>query len=794
MEDKNKPHQDFIEFAKSLLLHNNTEYQNTEFKTLLAELIVRHENEAVSSAELEQIKKLINNQAPIENENFIAAYGDLTLLNQNGLILKSTGKTILQNIVAEFMNLLGTSSAIYELNGDYALGILSSGWCKLLDNASRNLCGTESNKEALDSGKWLCHESCWKHASLAAIQSKNPVDIECNGGIHLYAVPIIMNEEVIGAINFGYGTPPTDENKLAEIAHKYELDLDLLKEKANDFEPLPQAITDLAQTRLKKSARLIAELVERKSFKQELKLKDIHLRRLFDETPIGIFRTTSLGKPLEINKALANMLGYSSGNDALAFYSDLGNQLFVHPIRRKEFISILKTKGEVHNFDYEAKHKDGQHIWLRMNARIGEYLNESEFTINGFTSDITEKVTTNIKLQESESKFRSVLENIQLIALMLDAAGNIVFANDFLLNLTHWKKEEIIGKNWFEIFITKDTLEEVKAVFTKTILEQTFPVTMINEIHTKTNEIRIIKWSNSVQYNRDKSINVTSLGEDITKQLNAEKELIVLNEELSTQNEEYLTLNEELQESLNKIQTINIELEIAKNKAEESDRLKSSFLANMSHEIRTPMNSIMGFASLLPEEEQKELINNYAAIIVSSSEQLVSIIDDIVMYSKLQTKLVSIHYSNFKIMDLLTEIKRSFNLPLYNQQVALSIEYPYDPMLMINSDYDKLRQIISNLISNAFKYTLSGEIIIGCSLNEKQVQFFVQDSGIGIDEEDLKKIFERFYRGSNVDQSRIRGTGLGLSIVKELVELMGAEIEVESVPGTGSSFKINLNR
>jgi signal transduction histidine kinase/ligand-binding sensor domain-containing protein len=229
-------------------------------------------------------------------------------------------------------------------------------------------------------------------------------------------------------------------------------------------------------------------------------------------------------------------------------------------------------------------------------------------------------------------------------------------------------------------------------------------------------------------------------------------------------------------------------LEDAKERAEESDRLKSAFLANLSHEIRTPMNSIMGFASLLPEEESKGLIDQYADIIVRNSEQLTHIIDDIVLYSKLQTKLLIYTPSVFKISDLLNDVKTSFAIPVDKANVELKITGEVDGKLELFSDYNKLRQVFTNLISNAYKYTSEGCVCIGAEMKKRSVVFFVSDTGTGIPSDETEKVFERFYRGSNIDKSKITGTGLGLSIVKEMIELLGGKIKVESEQGKGSKF------
>jgi PAS domain S-box-containing protein len=197
-------------------------------------------------------------------------YGDLTALNHSGIILNSIGKEALQDVASEYMGLLETSLAVYEKNGDYAFGIFTSRWCRRMDRASRGLCDTDDNAAALGCGKWLCHESCWTSCSKEAIAKRSPVDIECNGGIHLYCVPIFAGEQVIGAINFGYGDPPKDPAKLAELAKLYRIDYEVLVRESAAYDSRPGYIIEMAKSRLHTSARLIGMMVERKQAEQEL--------------------------------------------------------------------------------------------------------------------------------------------------------------------------------------------------------------------------------------------------------------------------------------------------------------------------------------------------------------------------------------------------------------------------------------------------------------------------------------------------------------------------------------------
>lgn len=220
---------------------------------------------------LERLESILKKSAGgTKKEMYQPPYGDPTELNTSRVIMDSVGKDLLEEITADYLDLLETSGAIYEKNGDYALGIFSSGWCQFMDMSARKLCSQKDLKEALDSGKWECHESCWNEASRESIVQKKPVDIECRGGIRLYAVPVFVEGEAVGSINFGYGDPPKNPERLKELAQKYNISVEELIKKANEYESRPQYIIDMAKRRLQMAAKFIGAIVELKQHNEEI--------------------------------------------------------------------------------------------------------------------------------------------------------------------------------------------------------------------------------------------------------------------------------------------------------------------------------------------------------------------------------------------------------------------------------------------------------------------------------------------------------------------------------------------
>lgn len=238
-------------------------------------------------------------------------------------------------------------------------------------------------------------------------------------------------------------------------------------------------------------------------------------------------------------------------------------------------------------------------------------------------------------------------------------------------------------------------------------------------------------------------------------------------------------------------------LQEAKKRAEESDRLKSLFLSNMSHEIRTPMNAIVGFAEMLQDTDlNREQKNKFLDVIIKSGDNLLRLINDIIDISKIEAGQLKFDYSDCLVNEMISDLETYFKQEMVRQKkqhLNLFVQpgHPENDFTLY-TDCFRLKQIMNNLIGNAIKFTDDGFIEFGYKIKQGVIEFFVRDSGIGIAPEKQKLIFERFGQVQEAISRNLSGTGLGLTISKNLVELLGGQIWVDSLPGEGSTFYFTL--
>ncbi len=258
--------------------------------------------------------------------------------------------------------------------------------------------------------------------------------------------------------------------------------------------------------------------------------------------------------------------------------------------------------------------------------------------------------------------------------------------------------------------------------------------------------------------------------------------LILDKQKIMVESEDFSPIIVSIEWDITQLELMRRELIESKEKAETSDKLKSAFLANMSHEIRTPLNAIVGFSRIISESDNAEERREYYEIVDANNERLFQLINEILDLSKIESGIVEFTYGPVRLHTLCKEIHDAhvFRCP---QGVELRFDSP-DEALSIHSDKNRIFQVFSNLIGNAFKFTTEGSVSYGYKQEGERVVFYVKDTGLGIEPEKLGRVFQRFAKLNNFAQ----GTGLGLSICKTIIERLGGEIAVSSEVGTGTTF------
>lgn len=495
---------------------------------------------------------------------------------------------------------------------------------------------------------------------------------------------------------------------------------------------------------------LINDITERKKAEEELIRERKLLRTLIDNLPVTIYVKDVECRKVIANRADLDVIGLESEEEVIG-KTDL--DIFNNEIGKRGFADdkkVIENGVAVLNREEDFYDSKGIQRWL-LTSKIPLTDENGKITgLVGIGRDISEQK----QAQEKILKLSKGIEQSPASIEITDINGIIEYINPRFTQTTGYTEAEVIGKH-ARILKSGAMPEDAYRDLWKTISSgEVWKSELINRRKDGT-----LFWESititSIKNDKDIITNYIAVKEDITTRKQMETELIQ-----------------------------------AKEKAEESDRLKSAFLANMSHEIRTPLNSIIGFSELLGDPDfDKEQKEEFIRTIVDNGNNLLVIISDIMDFSMLEARQIKIRPENISSKKLVTDLLNDYNQKASQKGIEFRLDRTSDAQdIWIESDIYRIKQIFNNLIGNALKFTEKGHIEIGFTEKNEMVEFHVKDSGIGIAPEYHKAIFDRFRQVDTAKTRKYGGNGLGLAITKNLVELLGGKIWLESEPGKYSHF------
>lgn len=509
-------------------------------------------------------------------------------------------------------------------------------------------------------------------------------------------------------------------------------------------------------------------------------------RAVWDNSNDGMRLTDETGRIVKVNRAYCEIVGKNEvdleGQLLGIVYTDPHGDVVLEKYRQN-----YSLKAERKYLEEKFQLWNGKEVWLGVSVSFINLSGNNSLVLSVF-HDITSR-----KEKEQQLKLQSlVLDQIYDNVTISDLNGIIKYVNKAECKMMNCTPDDLVGKHEK---IYGDVTQEGKGyddIF-RQILDKGSWRDETHKFNRKGEKVILDNRGKLVYDDNGKAIGVCGISTDITKRKLYENQLENNEKTLKEQNKRLEKLNKKLKESNLHIKEINKELSVARKKAEESNRLKTDFLANMSHEIRTPMNGILGFTNLLKRTNKEEKRDHYISIIEQSGNRMLNIINNVIDVSKIEAGLMEVVIEKTNLNNLLGGLFEFFRPEAERSGLKLFLHTgPPDKESIFETDRHKLEQIMSNLINNAIKFTESGQIDIGYRIIGSEIEFFVRDTGPGIDQADKEAIFIRFWRVKDTAKPGSDGTGLGLPIASSLASLMGGNIRVDSEKDKGSEFIVTL--
>ncbi|MFA6583019.1 MAG: PAS domain S-box protein, partial [Elusimicrobiaceae bacterium] len=501
------------------------------------------------------------------------------------------------------------------------------------------------------------------------------------------------------------------------------------------------------------------DITESKTLEDKLKLSESNFRTFFETMTDMIFVGDTEGRIIFTNAAAIRTLGYT-GEELAAMH-----MLNLHPQdRRREAENIFAAmyRGERETCAIPLAAKDGTIIPVDTRAWFGHWNNE--VCLFGVVKDLRSE-------QEAQRRFEILFRNNPaLMAVSTLPERRLTDVNNSFLRVLGYTREEVIGKTSSELSLF--ARQEQLSAIAEMLKSEGHVADIEVQVRRKDGSVRDGIFSGEVLVSQGKKYFLAVMI-DITDRKKAEATLLEANAQLAQATERAKDMARQ---------------------ANVANETKSLFLANMSHEIRTPINGVIGMAGLLLDTELDEEQSRYTETVLTSAESLLALLNDILDISKIEAGKLELENLDFNLTDLLGEMIDTLAWRAHEQGIELIYSINPEVPTLLRGDPRRLRQILTNLAGNSIKFTSIGEVAITISVEQDGGQdvllrFSVRDTGIGIPKEQHGLLFEKFSQLDSSTTRRYGGTGLGLAISRQLVELMGGSIAVESAAGKGSEFR-----
>jgi two-component system, sensor histidine kinase and response regulator len=482
--------------------------------------------------------------------------------------------------------------------------------------------------------------------------------------------------------------------------------------------------------------------------------------------PCIVYETASL-RILDANDSALALYGYA--HDQLCSMALV--DLFAPDERRQSAELMLELRRPINTIGpFVQRSSNGQDLVVSMISYAYNY--EGVDTRIVMIQDETARQVAEEALKASEERFRELFENANDVIFLHDLKGKLLAINRAAEYLTGYARAEVLGHSFDQLVAPEarhQTQDSVRAHLGGSPTQH-FELPIVSKYGNR----RFLEVSTRILYRRGQPVAVQGIGRDITDRKQAQQRL---------------------EESARELQRKNEELSTALKLAREATQLKEQFLANTSHELRTPMNGILGMVHLLLGTELNEDQTEYAQAVDQCANDLLTIINDILDVSQIESGRMAIEEGGYDLAESLRTVIRLLKLRAVAKGLALT--YEIDPRLpqQVSGDSVRIRQVLTNLIANAIKFTSSGSVHVrlGGIGDEDRFRCEVEDTGIGVSDAARDRIFEAFVQADGTTRRRFGGTGLGLTISKQLVELMGGRIGTyNNESGTGSTFWFEL--